>query len=465
MPPRRRIFREAALQRFASPDQLDELMPLTDTNSWLGVLGFILLTALFLLWGVFGVVPTRVDGPGLLVVRGALTPVSARGAGAIAELRVQPGDTVEAGEVVALLELPGLEAEIALQQGRVDDRRRALEQILSAIDTERADRLRLQQAERGRLQQLRASAAARQSYFRMEVSRQEELLGEDLITRQQLEQTRLLLQGIEEDLAFSVGGGILADDDDAAGALADEAVQMAAARRVDCLELRSETAQFASWPTKSKTYAGHVGRIDPDPETRLAAIPRKKRADVRKGIKAGFTVDTDTTVDVFHDLYARNLHALGTPILPKKWYTALKDQFGDSCEISSVVVEGKPVVALLSFYFKDTIYPYYVGALPEARSLHAFDYVYWSLMQRAAERGFKRFDFGRSKIGTGAADYKKHWGFEGVPLEYQFHLIGDSQMPDVNPNNPKYARFVKAWKKLPFGVTKLVGPYLARQLG
>ena len=265
--------------------------------------------------------------------------------------------------------------------------------------------------------------------------------------------------------AFSVGGGILADDDDAAGALADEAVRIAKARRADCVELRSETARFASWPTKSKTYAGHVARIDPDPETRLAAIPRKKRADVRKGIKAGFTVDTDTTVDVFHDLYARNLHALGTPILPKKWYAALKEQFGDSCEISSVVVQGKPVVGLMSFFYKDTIYPYYVGALPEARRLHAFDYVYWSLMQRAAERGYKRFDFGRSKIGTGAADYKKHWGFEGVPLAYQFHLVGESKMPDVNPNNPKYARFVKAWKKLPFGVTKLVGPYLARQLG
>lgn len=265
--------------------------------------------------------------------------------------------------------------------------------------------------------------------------------------------------------AFSVGGGVLADDDAVADALADEAVRLANALKVDCLELRSDVARFDGWPTKSETYAGFSAPLDPDAEARLAAIPRKKRADVRKGIKAEFTVDTETSVDVFHDLYARNLHALGTPILPKRWYAALKRNFGEACEISSIVVEGKPVVALLSFVFNGTVYPYYVGAVAEARKLHAFDHVYWSLMERAAAQGGARFDFGRSKIGTGAADYKKHWGFEGVPLEYQYHLVGDAEMPDLNPNNPKYARFVKIWQKLPLGVTKRVGPALARQLG
>ena len=264
---------------------------------------------------------------------------------------------------------------------------------------------------------------------------------------------------------FAVGGGILADDDAAAKALADAATDLAAERRVDCLELRSASARFDGWPTKSETYAGYSAPLLADADERLKAVPRKKRADIRKGIAADFTVDTGATPATFHDLYARNLHALGTPILPRHWYGALKRHFGDACEISAVIIGDRPVVSLLSFYWGDTVYPYYVGALPEARRLHAFDYVYWSLMERAAERGIARFDFGRSKIGTGAADYKKHWGFEGVPLEYQYRLIGASEMPDVNPNNPKYARFVKWWKRMPLGATKLAGPFLARQLG
>jgi len=264
--------------------------------------------------------------------------------------------------------------------------------------------------------------------------------------------------------AFSVGGGLICDDDSVAEALSREAISLGEEKKVESLELRSEKAHFDGWPTKAETYAGYVGTLSDDADERLKAIPRKKRADVRKGIKADFPVDANASVDAFYELYARNLHALGTPIMPKKWYAALKEAFGDDCEVATVQGPDGPVVGLLSFYHKDTVYPYYVGATAEARRLHAFDHVYWTLMDRAVARGCTKFDFGRSKIGTGAADYKKHWGFEGVPLEYQFHLFGDNAMPDINPNNPKYARFVKIWKKLPFGATKVLGPVLARQM-
>ncbi len=38
-------------------------------------------------------------------------------------------------------------------------------------------------------------------------------------------------------------------------------------------------------------------------------------------------------------------------------------------------------------------------------------------------------------------------------------------MPDVNPLNPKYERFVKLWKRLPLGVAQAVGPHLVKYLG
>ena len=269
---------------------------------------------------------------------------------------------------------------------------------------------------------------------------------------------------------FAVGGGVLAMDDIVAGALADAAIALGDELGVGCVELRSEQALFDDWLTKDTTYAGFRAPLIADHDERLKAVPRKKRADVRKGIKGGikggFIVDTDAPVAVFHDLYARNLHALGTPILPLKWYSALKTAFGDACEISTIGTdEHGPVVALMTFWFRGCVYPYYVGATAEARGLHAFDHVYWDLMERAAAQGVAEFDFGRSKPGTGSYDYKKYWGFEASPLAYQYHLIRASTMPDVNPNNPKYARFVAAWKKLPFGVTTRVGPFLARQLG
>ncbi|MFN3520449.1 MAG: FemAB, partial [Sphingomonas sp.] len=73
------------------------------------------------------------------------------------------------------------------------------------------------------------------------------------------------------------------------------------------------------------------------------------------------------------------------------------------------------------------------------------------------------FDFGRSKTGTGAAAFKKNWGFEGVPLTYARWSDGPAR--EVNPLNPKYALMVRGWKKLPLPLATLVGPWISRGLG
>jgi lipid II:glycine glycyltransferase (peptidoglycan interpeptide bridge formation enzyme) len=109
--------------------------------------------------------------------------------------------------------------------------------------------------------------------------------------------------------------------------------------------------------------------------------------------------------------------------------------------------------------------PYYGGSRPMARSTYGNDYMYWELMCRAAGRGIRVFDYGRSKIGTGAYSFKKNWGFEPEPLHYQYFLVGDKEMPNVNPNNPKYKYFIEAWKRLPLPLANAIGPLLARHLG
>ena len=46
-----------------------------------------------------------------------------------------------------------------------------------------------------------------------------------------------------------------------------------------------------------------------------------------------------------------------------------------------------------------------------ARVLAANDFMYWEVMRRASERGYRVFDFGRSKVGTGSYAFKCNWGF------------------------------------------------------
>jgi hypothetical protein len=82
-------------------------------------------------------------------------------------------------------------------------------------------------------------------------------------------------------------------------------------------------------------------------------------------------------------------------------------------------------------------------------------------MRRASEKGCTKFDFGRSKIDSGAYDYKKLWGIEPKPLTYRIKLVGDDALPDINADNPKFALFSKAWPHLPAFAANRLGPLLA----
>jgi FemAB-related protein (PEP-CTERM system-associated) len=120
---------------------------------------------------------------------------------------------------------------------------------------------------------------------------------------------------------------------------------------------------------------------------------------------------------------------------------------------------------VLNFYFRDEVLPYYGGGTIIARARAGNDFMYWEVMRRAADRGFRLFDFGRSKIGTGAYAFKHNWGFAPEKLHYRFKLAEGASIPDHNPLNPKFRLFIAAWKRLPLPVANLIGPSIVRGLG
>lgn len=263
---------------------------------------------------------------------------------------------------------------------------------------------------------------------------------------------------------FCVYGGIAATTDAARTALKTAACQLAEELRVDHLELRNLTSSGDGWPVKD-LYVTFKKEIDADSEVNLKNIPRKQRAMVRKGIKAGLKGEIDGDIERLYQVYSESVRNLGTPVFPKKYFKVLQSVFKDDCDILTITKEGELVASVLSFYFRDQVLPYYGGGLASARSVQGNDFLYWELMCRAAERGCREFDFGRSKEGTGSYSFKKHWGFEPTPLYYEFYLVKATELPDLNPLNPKYQRFIKIWKKLPVGVSQRLGPLLSRSLG
>lgn len=266
-------------------------------------------------------------------------------------------------------------------------------------------------------------------------------------------------------LPFTVYGGVAAARPDVADALEHEAQQLAQRLGVAHLELRNVKPRHPEWPTQD-LYVTFRKAILPDEEANMLAIPRKQRAMVRKGIKQGLVSEIDASVDRFFELFADNVHRHGTPAMPKKFFQTLKTEFGEDCEVLTVLApDGRPVSSVLSFYFRDEVLPYYAGDDEAARDLAANDFKYWELMRRACARGVKVFDYGRSKQGTGPYAFKKNWGFEPTPLHYEYCLYKRDAIPQNNPNNAKYKLMIQAWRRMPRGLANWLGPFVVRNLG
>jgi FemAB-related protein (PEP-CTERM system-associated) len=219
------------------------------------------------------------------------------------------------------------------------------------------------------------------------------------------------------------------------------------------------------YPTKD-LYFNFSRELDPDPEVNLAAIPRKQRAMVRKGAKSGLTHETGHhLLPEFYEMMARSYHSLGTPIFAQRFFSKFLDAFGEMSDLLVVrSPEKEPVAGVLTFYYKDRVMPFYAGSRIEARALAPNDYMYWQLMKDGCERGYRVFDYGRSKADTGSFSFKKHWGFEPRQLAYQYMLIKAEEMPNLSPTNPKYRKKIEMWRRMPFGLTKILGPPLAKYL-
>jgi FemAB-related protein (PEP-CTERM system-associated) len=234
----------------------------------------------------------------------------------------------------------------------------------------------------------------------------------------------------------------------------------------DYIEYRDTNWHRDGWVKQSDLYATFLGEMEVGADRQLERIPRKQRAVLRKALRMEtmtWTLDEDT--EDLYALYALSVRNLGTPVFPKRYFRNLKQEFADACEVLTVRFQGRPVSSVLTFYFRDRAMPYYTGSRPEARTLGANDLMYWQVMRRAAERGCKFFDFGRSKVGTGAYHFKRNWGFEPRSVTHQYYLRDGHDIPAVNPTNPKYRAFIALWRRLPLPVTKALGPYLVKGAG
>jgi FemAB-related protein (PEP-CTERM system-associated) len=267
---------------------------------------------------------------------------------------------------------------------------------------------------------------------------------------------------------FGVGGGILTHDPRIVSQLAEAAWTLAGQRKCPVMEVRGGPLPGPEWSIDDSRYLGFVRDLAADDAAQLAAIPRKQRAEVRKALENDLEISIGCHADdvaAHYAVYAESVRNLGTPVFPRSLFSEVLREFGKSADVLIVRRGGVAVSSVLSLYWNGTVFPYWGGGTQEARGLRANDRMYFELMRHARERGCKRFDFGRSKTATGAAAFKKNWGFEPQPLTYYERVAEGAKARDASPVNPKYKLQVAVWSRLPLWIANRAGPLIAKGLG
>ncbi|MBS1239854.1 MAG: FemAB family system-associated protein [Proteobacteria bacterium] len=263
---------------------------------------------------------------------------------------------------------------------------------------------------------------------------------------------------------FAVGGGILAEKATAAK-LTCAAQELALRHGCTTIELRGGPAP-RHWDIRTNSHCGFEADLAMDDEAQLLAIPRKQRAEVRKGLDSDLTVHVGAAAEdrtAHYGVYAESVRNLGTPVFPKELFAAVLDTL--DADILTVRHQGRPVASVLSLYHAGAVLPYWGGGTFAARSLRANDRMYYELMLHARRRGCTSFDFGRSKTESGPYHFKRNWGFEPRPLAYASWTAPGAEKRDADPTSARHAARIALWRQLPLAVANRLGPIIARGLG
>jgi HlyD family secretion protein len=110
------LFRKKALERAASPEQLDQVIQLVRPHHWLPLAAFGSLVTVGIAWSIMGRIPVTVAGQGVLTYPSTVVDIQSFGAGQLSRVNAKVGDFVKKGAVLATIAQPDLENQLRLQQ-------------------------------------------------------------------------------------------------------------------------------------------------------------------------------------------------------------------------------------------------------------------------------------------------------------------------------------------------------------
>jgi len=265
--------------------------------------------------------------------------------------------------------------------------------------------------------------------------------------------------------AFSNYGGPLAESEQARDALFNRAVEIAAELNCESIELRNiKPLPYDLYLREDKLTM--LISLEGGAEQVWHNVKGEIRKQTRKAEKNGLVASDGSVelLDDFYTIYSRRMHELGTPAYPKKLMLEMLRTFPQNVRLFAVNLKNVCVSAGLVTCFNGIAEVPWSATSGKYNLLYPNRLLYWTMIEHYCKQGARFFDFGRSSIGGGNYEFKRRWRAEPVRLHYQYWVRPGRELSILSPDNPKYKRRVQIWKKLPFWVTRLLGPYISRNL-
>jgi len=258
-------------------------------------------------------------------------------------------------------------------------------------------------------------------------------------------------------------GGMLANSHAAAEALARETARLALRAGVRFVELRQIGEHDIGWEERR----GKANMVLELPETfdeLWKQLKAKVRSQVRRPEKAGHRVQSGghELLRPFWLVYSENLRDLGSPCHGERLFGAILERFGARARVFVVFDGEQPIAGGIVVGGQQTL------SIPCASSLRSHSktspnmMLYGAVLRHACERGYSKFDFGRSTMGEGTYRFKAQWGAKPVPLLYQTWRPPGASAESLSPTGGKMRHAVNVWKRLPVPIARLLGPPIVK---
>jgi hypothetical protein len=159
------------------------------------------------------------------------------------------------------------------------------------------------------------------------------------------------------------------------------------------------------------------------------------------------------------------MHELGSPYHNKSYLRTMAESLGEALVFAVMYGPDGELAGAGVFVLQGHLATnLHANILRRFRPDYAGEFLYWSVLERYCRQGFKKFDLGRSLIGSGNETFKMKWRPRKQPLAYWYALMPGHQLPELNQKNPKFHLAISIWKRLPAFLVRPLGPFLIKGL-